>query len=134
VFALDIEPQMVAATLARATDAGCANVVALERDFLAAGCGLPDESARYAMLFNILHIEESQMLLREAFRVLAPGGKAGIIHWKSDPATPRGPSLAIRPSRQQCRALGEQVGFQFVRNEELCCCSWHWGMVIEKPA
>jgi predicted methyltransferase len=84
------------------------------------------------MLFNILHIEESDMLLREAFRVLAPGGKAGIIHWKADAATPRGPSLAIRPRPEQCRALAEQAGFRFVRSEELCCCSWHWGMVVEK--
>jgi SAM-dependent methyltransferase len=133
VYALDIEPQMVAATIARAAEAGCANVVALERDFLARGCGQPDDSARYAMLFNILHIEESDLLLREAFRVLAPGGKAGIIHWKADPATPRGPSLAIRPLPEDCRALAEQGGFRFVRNEELCCCSWHWGMVVEKP-
>src|SRR5689334_5331808 len=82
VYALDIEPQMVAATAARAAEAGCANVVVQERDFLAEGCGRPDGSVRYAMLFNILHIEESDLLLREAFRVLTHGGKAGIIHWK----------------------------------------------------
>jgi SAM-dependent methyltransferase len=134
VYALDIEPQMVAATTARAADAGCTNVVAQERDFLADGCGRPADSARYAMLFNILHIEESYLLLREAFRALAPGGKAGIIHWKADDATPRGPSLAIRPRPEQCQALAVQAGFRFVRNEALCCCSWHWGMVVEKPA
>jgi ubiquinone/menaquinone biosynthesis C-methylase UbiE len=133
VYALDIEPPMVAATIARAAEAGCANIVAQERDFLANGCGQPDGSAHYAMLFNILHIEESEKLLREAFRVLAPGGKAGIIHWKADRETPRGPSLAIRPRPEQCRALAERVGFQFIRNEELCCCSWHWGMVVQKP-
>jgi ubiquinone/menaquinone biosynthesis C-methylase UbiE len=133
VYALDIEPRMVAATIARAADEGCTNVVVEERDFLADGCGRPDGSARYAMLFNILHIEESDILLSEAYRVLAPGGKAGIIHWKADPATPRGPSMAIRPRPELCRALAEQVGFQFVRSEELCCCSWHWGLVVEKP-
>jgi hypothetical protein len=104
-----------------------------ERDFLANGCGRPDASARYAMLFNILHIEESDLLLREAYRVLESGGKAGIMHWKVDPATPRGPSLAIRPSAEQCRAAAERAGFRFVRHEELCCCSWHWGIVMEKP-
>jgi hypothetical protein len=85
------------------------------------------------MLFNILHIEETDLLLREAYRVLAAGGKAGIIHWKADPATPRGPSLTIRPRPEQCRELAERVGFRFVRSEELCCCSWHWGIVVEKP-
>ena len=134
VYALDIEPKMVAATTARAAEAGCANAVVQERDFLTDGCGRPDGSARYAMLFNILHIEESDLLLREAHRVLEHGGRAGIIHWKVDPATPRGPPLAIRPCPERCRDLAEQAGFRFVRNEELCCCSWHWGIVVEKPA
>jgi SAM-dependent methyltransferase len=86
------------------------------------------------MLFNILHIEEPVKLLAEAYRVLTPGGRAAIIHWKHDPQTPRGPSLAIRPKPEQCLEWAEQVGFHFVRNEELCCCSWHWGMVVERPA
>jgi ubiquinone/menaquinone biosynthesis C-methylase UbiE len=133
VYALDIDTEMVAATAARAADAGCTNVVVEQRDFLANGCGRPDGSAHYAMLFNILHIEESDLLLRETCRVLAPGGKAGIIHWKQDAATPRGPSLAIRPRPEQCRQLAELAGLRFVRNEELCCCSWHWGIVVEKP-
>jgi SAM-dependent methyltransferase len=133
VFALDIDPQMVAATKTRATDAGCSNIIAQKRDFLADGCGRPDNSAAYAMLFNILHIAEAQELLRETYRVLVPGGKVGVIHWKSDQATPRGPSLSIRPSPEQCREWAERAGFRFVRNEGLCCCSWHWGMVLEKP-
>lgn len=133
VYALDIEPQMIAATRARAAEAGCANVITQVRDFLAEGCGRPDSSVKYAMLFNILHIEESELLLREAYRVLDHGGKAGIIHWKTDSATPRGPSLEIRPSRQDCRDLAERVGYRFVRNEDLCCCSWHWGLIVEKP-
>ena len=132
VYALDIEPEMVAATNARAADARCLNVIAQERDFLADGCGRPDSSVAYAMLFNILHIAESEDLLRETFRALAPGGKAGVIHWKPDAATPRGPSLAIRPNREQCGQLAERAGFKVVRSEDLCCCSWHWGLILEK--
>jgi SAM-dependent methyltransferase len=134
VYALDIEPEMVAATKARADDAGCPNVAVQERDFLAAGCGRPDDSAAYAMLFNILHIEEVQELLREAYRVLAPGGKAGVIHWKTDDSAPRGPSLPIRPRPEQCAQWAERAGFRVVTSQDLCCCSWHWGMVLEKPA
>jgi ubiquinone/menaquinone biosynthesis C-methylase UbiE len=84
------------------------------------------------MLFNILHVEEPVVLLSEAFRVLAPGGRAGVIHWKHDPATPRGPSLAIRPPAAKCRAWAETCGFRLVRDEDLCC-SWHWGMLLERP-
>lgn len=133
VYALDIDPVMVRATKRRADDAGVANVVAEVRDFAADGCGRPDGSVGHVMLFNILHIEDPVGLLREAFRVLVPGGNAGIIHWKPDQATPRGPSLAIRPTMEQCREWGEAAGFRFVRGEDLCCCSWHWGMVLERP-
>jgi len=133
VYAVDIDPQMVAATKTRASDAGCSNVIVQQRDFLADGCERPDNSAAYAMLFNILHIAEAQELLRETYRVLAPGGKVGVIHWKSDEETPRGPSFSIRPRPEQCREWAERSRFRFVRDEELCCCSWHWGMVLEKP-
>lgn len=133
VFALDIESDMVAATTQRASRAGLTNVSAEVRDFVATGCGRADESVGYVMLFNILHIEDPVGLLREAHRVLVPGGSTGVIHWRTDIPTPRGPSMPIRPTAEQCRAWGEEVGFEFVRDESLCCCSWHWGMVMRRP-
>jgi ubiquinone/menaquinone biosynthesis C-methylase UbiE len=133
VIALDIEPDMVAETVRKADAAGLSNVVGIVRDFQSDGSGLPDSQAKRAMLFNILHIENPFGLLREAYRVLAPRGEVGIIHWRSDLRTPRGPSLAIRPTADQCRAWGEQVGFEFVRYERLNCCCWHWGLVMVRP-
>ena len=134
VFALDIEPAMVAATEARVREAGLANVRVECRDFLADGCGRPDASVSYAMLFNILHIENPVALLQEASRALRAGGLAAVIHWQHDPATPRGPSMPIRPRPEQCRKWGEQAGLEFVRDESLSCCSWHYGLVLRKPA
>lgn len=133
VFALDIEPDMVAETTRRAGEAGLSNVVAEVRDFVASGCGRPAESVGYAMLFNILHIEDPVGLLREAFRVLAPDGTVGIIHWRNDIPTPRGPSLDIRPTAEHCRSWGEAAGLKFVRYESLCCCYWHWGLIMMRP-
>jgi len=125
---------MVVATQRKADEAGLTNVTAVLRDFVSEGTGLADAQASCAMLFNILHVEDPVGLLREANRVLVPSGTAGIIHWRRDLETPRGPSLAIRPSAEQCRSWGEKAGLEFVRSENLCCCSWHWGMVLRKPA
>lgn len=133
VFALDIEAELVAETARKARQAGLTNVVAEVRDVLAEGCGRPDDSAGYVMLFNILHVEQPVGLLREAARVLAPGGAAGVIHWRTDVETPRGPPTDIRPTAAQCRAWGEAVGLRFERYESLCCCSWHWGLVMRRP-
>ena len=129
VYAVDIEPGMLAATMAEAGKAGVANVQPMQRDFVADGTGLPTGSCDYAMVFNLLHIDDPVMLLREAFRVLMPTGKLGIIHWNIDPATPRGPSMEIRPTPQQCRHWAEEAGFRFVRDEPEIA-KWHWGLLM----
>jgi SAM-dependent methyltransferase len=133
VFAMDIEPLMVEATTLRAAQADLRNVVVEQRDFVVEGSGRTPHSVSFVLLFNILHIEESGALLREAFWILHPGGRLGIIHWNRDARTPRGPPLAIRPLPQQCRSWGEQAGFKWWLDASLPGSPWHWGMVLERP-
>ena len=102
LFALDIETEMVEATKNEAAKDQIKNLEVIVRDFMAEGTSFESESVDYAMLFNILHLEEPVSLLLEANRILRKGGKAGIIHWNYDPATPRGPSMDIRPKPENC--------------------------------
>ena len=132
VYALDIEPLMVTATSLRASRSHLKNVVVEQRDFVVDGSGRASQSAGFVLLFNILHIDESEALLREAFRVLHPGGQLGIIHWHHDRNTPRGPPLAIRPRARQLRSWGENAGFTQAHHRELPGSPWHWGMVLQK--
>jgi ubiquinone/menaquinone biosynthesis C-methylase UbiE len=51
VYALDIEPEMVAATRRKAEAMGLRNIEMRQRDFVAEGCGLPDVCVDYATGF-----------------------------------------------------------------------------------
>jgi SAM-dependent methyltransferase len=112
LYAFDIEPEMVALTRRKAATAGLVNVRSEVRDFIAAGTGLPDATAEYCMVFNILHAERPVTLLREAGRVLKPSGLVGIMHWNHDPSTPRGPSMAIRPKPADCTEWAVAAGLE----------------------
>jgi SAM-dependent methyltransferase len=133
VYALDIDPLMVAAAAARVSHMGLKNVIVEQRDFVATGCGREPQSTCLALLFNILHIEDPVGLLKEAHRVLRPAGLIGVIHWRHDVPTPRGPTLGIRPRPEQCRAWAEEAGLQWVRDQVLPGSPWHWGMVLQRP-
>jgi SAM-dependent methyltransferase len=129
VYALDIEPEMAAITKAKSS--GLNNVRVLLRDFDTDGSGLQEASVDYVMLFNILHADCPEVLIKEAYRILIPGGKLGIIHWNYDPNTPRGPSMDIRPRPEQCQACAEQIGFRLISGL-IDLPPYHWGMVMER--
>lgn len=133
VHALDIEPEMIATIEEICELEGVTNVRAVLRDFVAEGTGLADCSVDAALLFNILHHEEPVALMREALRVLRPGGRLAVIHWNHDPATPRGPSLAIRPRPEQCIAWGREAGFVFFPHERYDLKPYHYGLLFRKP-
>ncbi|MDP2653702.1 MAG: class I SAM-dependent methyltransferase [Candidatus Omnitrophota bacterium] len=130
VYAFDIEADMIHETDREAEKAGLRNVKTILRDFMAKGTGLEDESVDYVMLFNILHIEHPEILLRESSRILRGTGRLGVIHWNYDPATPRGPSLEIRPKPEQCVAWAAASGFVDPERHDLK--PYHYGIVMRK--
>lgn len=133
VYALDIDPEMIAATQAKVEAAALKNVRLYERDFVADGSGLADGSVDFVMLFNILHADERLAMLQEAWRVTAAGGKLAVIHWNYDPGTPRGPSMSIRPRPKDCRLWVEQVGFRLLSPALVDLPPYHYGFVFERP-
>lgn len=74
-------------------------------------------------------------LLREAHRILRPGGSLSVIHWRSDIETPRGPPLAIRPTPEQCACWLAETGFEPVVHVDLAqAAPYHFGLLAKRPA
>lgn len=133
VHALDIEPEMVEVVRQKCDDAGIQNVQATVRDFVADGTGMGDNSMDAALLFNILHHEAPVDLMKEALRILKPGGKLTVIHWNYDPTTPRGPAMEIRPRPEQCIVWGLSAGFCFKKNDRYDLPPHHYDLLFTKP-
>jgi SAM-dependent methyltransferase len=133
VHALDIEPEMVEIVRGKCRQTGIDNVRAAVRDFVAGGTGLSSGSVEAALLFNILHHEEPVALMKEALRILKPGGRMAVIHWNYDPTTPRGPAMEIRPRPEQCIAWGQAAGFTISEQEQFDLPPYHYGLLFRKP-
>lgn len=131
IYAIEIEDEMINRVAERASKEKLNNVETMLCDFIYEGSGLENESVDYAMLFNILHAEKPGELLKEAYRILTPEGKLGIIHWNYDPETPRGPPMTMRPRPEQCVKWAVDVGFKFENGHNLK--PYHYGLIFSKP-
>lgn len=128
----DIDPIMVERTRERLGEAGIKNVVCVVRDVFAEGFRGEDGSSDACLLFNILHCEHPVKLLAEGARVVRPGGAVLVIHWRHDPATPRGPGMEIRPKPEQILTWAEQTGLLDPETDMIDLPPWHYGFRFER--
>jgi ubiquinone/menaquinone biosynthesis C-methylase UbiE len=129
IYAIDIEPELIKTVESKAKENNLNNVAAVLRDFMSEGTGLKDLSVDYVMLFNILHAENPEKLLKEAYRILNLGGRLGIIHWNYDePISGLPPN--IKPKPEDCKRWAESVGFSF--DKEVYLKPYHYGIVMKK--
>jgi SAM-dependent methyltransferase len=132
VYALDINPEMARRTAEKATAKRLKNVIVGVCDFVDDDLPVPIATADYAMLFNILHADQPEVLLRRAKSVLRENGLLGIMHWNHDINTPRGPTMSIRPRPEDCARWAEDAGF-VLRTPHVELPPWHYGLVAAKP-
>lgn len=130
IHAFDIDPEMIGQLQSKIDHQKIKNIELHLNDFIACGSGLPDNSVDYVMLFNILHHDNPHQILNEVSRILKSNAKAGIIHWRSDISTPRGPQLEIRPKPEQCKQWAIETGFAI--SKVLILEPYHFGIIITK--
>ena len=131
LYAFDIEDEMIDILNQKIQNKQIDNIRLEKRDILAHSTALPDNSIDYVMLFNILHHESPMEFIDEAYRILKSNGKIGIIHWRSDISTPRGPDLNIRPKPEQITTWFDKQRFQ-VEKQPFIIEPYHFGLIISK--
>jgi ubiquinone/menaquinone biosynthesis C-methylase UbiE len=129
----DIDEVMIERTRQRAAKSEAWNVVYAVGDVFTYGFGGESGSKDACLLFNILHCEEPGRLLAEAARVVQPAGVVLVIHWRHDPATPRGPSMEMRPRPEQIVAWAEQTKLLEAERPVIDLPPWHYGIRFHRP-
>jgi ubiquinone/menaquinone biosynthesis C-methylase UbiE len=131
LYAFDIEESMIEIVKQELRNSLIDNVILEQRDILTQTTGLADNSVDYVMLFNILHHESPGDLLNEAHRILRSKGKLGILHWRSDIKTPRGPDLSIRPKPDQILLWVEKQKYSIYKPPTVVN-PYHFGLILSK--
>jgi ubiquinone/menaquinone biosynthesis C-methylase UbiE len=131
LYAFDIENNMFQLLSQKITNEEIANIIPEKRDVLESGTGLQANSVDYVMLFNILHHEKPYEFLNEAQRILKQKGKVGIIHWRSDIPTPRGPDISSRPKPDNISAWIDFKKFDLYKAPFMLD-AYHFGLIIAK--
>lgn len=131
LYAYDIENSMIDYLREKLSNHKIDNVILEQRDILTLTTGLADNSVDYVMLFNILHNDSPTDFLDESFRILKPNGKIGIIHWRSDISTPRGPDLSIRLKPNELIEMIDSRRFNITKKPFILE-PYHYGLVISR--
>ncbi|HZZ40955.1 MAG TPA: methyltransferase domain-containing protein [Acidobacteriaceae bacterium] len=109
VFAVDVAPQMLARLQIRLTESGITNVHCVEGE--AAFTGLPPGCAGVVFMANVWHeLDDPAAVLREARRLLQPGGRIAILDWRPDAEPDHGPPVAHRIALSATKASLENAG------------------------
>ncbi len=128
VYAVDVSPELVALVRERARAQGRRNVRAVRSrpDRIP----LPGRVADRVLLANLLH-GVAPTTVREAVRLLRPGGRLLDVDWAKRP-TPNGPPVEHRLSATEARRALEAYGLRALTTAPHG--PEHYVVILEKPA
>lgn len=131
IYALDVLAPKLEAIESQAKLSGLTNIVAkhvnLEKD---GGSKLEDGSLDWVVLSNMLFQNENKgVIIKEAGRVLKPGGKMLIVEWKKEDLA-IGPQSNLKISKEEATKLAEDAGMKM--EKEIAVSDYHYGLVLTK--
>lgn len=132
VTALDIMESALETVRAKASAAGLKNLQTIRTDLEAlGGSSLPDNSQNMVLLANILfQSPQKAEIIKEAKRVLSPGGKMIVIDWKKEANGGLGPPAELKIDQEVLRSMLEKEGLVFL--SDIDAGSFHFGFIFKK--
>lgn len=129
VYGLDIQPEPLSVLESQAKLRGLTNIRTIRCDLeKEGGAKLLDESLDIVLMPNILfQVEDKYSIIKEAWRVLKPGGQLLMLDWL--PQASVGP-VEGRISAKEAGDLAKKVGFKL--KKELQYGTYHWVLLAEK--
>ncbi|MBW4039589.1 MAG: methyltransferase domain-containing protein [Acidobacteria bacterium] len=110
VFAVDVQPEMLAFIEEKLKAAGASNVRCSVGE--AVRTGLKEKNCDLILMSYLWHeLDDVDIVLLEAQRILADGGSIAIVDWKPGVVRPPGPPLEQRIAVEQVAESLQKAGF-----------------------
>ena len=131
ITAIDILDSALEATRSRAGLAGVKNIQLVRANLEVWGSTyLADDSEDFVLLKNILFQNDQKLpIIKEAKRVLRPGGRLVIIDWDKGKGG-LGPPDEYRTPKETILSLAGQEGFNF--EKDIAVDAYHFGLMFRK--
>lgn len=132
VFAIEINRDLVSRIDHEAKDNGLKNLHPMWGDIeIIGGSKLADESVDFVVLSNILfQLDDKNGALKEAYRVLKPGGRILVVDW-SESFAGLGPTNQRVFSKEQAETLMSKDGFTKL-SDNLPAGEHHYAIIFKK--
>lgn len=132
VYAVDVQHDLLHTVESQAKSMGLLNIESVWADLEVLGATkIPNNLLDIVLLVNN-HIgnEVQQKMLREAVRILRPGGYVLLIDWLSGNTVPFAPAISERVAKEDSLAHAHALGMRFI--DEFRPSRYHYGLRLQK--
>jgi len=131
VYAVDVLKPVLASVESKAFLNGVRNIKTVWSDLeVYQATKIPDSEVDFALLINVLFQSKKKLeMLKEAARMIKPGGKFVIIDWKTSGA-PLGPPAKMRIPPDKIREIAKMLSLKEVEFFEAG--TYHYAFIFQK--